>query len=112
MRKSSPSRIIVDPMEKLGVIDSNIYIYGQFIEHVGTCIYDGLWAEMLHNRRFEAMDYSLNGVSDGWYPIGSSNNVTFSHRAGARARATFFLHSVCRKHQSETMPLYIKDLCH
>ncbi len=28
------------------------YVYGQFIEHLGQCIYDGLWAEMLHDRKF------------------------------------------------------------
>jgi len=28
------------------------YIYGQFIEHLGKCIYGGLWAEMLMDRKF------------------------------------------------------------
>ena len=28
------------------------YIYGQFIEHLGRCIYGGLWAEMLEDRKF------------------------------------------------------------
>jgi DUF1680 family protein/alpha-L-arabinofuranosidase len=28
------------------------YIYGQFIEHLGKCIYGGLWAEMLEDRKF------------------------------------------------------------
>ncbi len=28
------------------------YIYGQFIEHLGHCIYGGLWAEMLEDRKF------------------------------------------------------------
>ncbi len=28
------------------------YIYGQFIEHLGRCIYQGLWAEMLEDRKF------------------------------------------------------------
>ena len=26
------------------------YIYGQFIEHLGRCIYGGIWAEMLEGR--------------------------------------------------------------
>jgi len=26
------------------------YIYGQFIEHLGRCIYGGIWAEMLEDR--------------------------------------------------------------
>ncbi|MDZ7723484.1 MAG: alpha-L-arabinofuranosidase C-terminal domain-containing protein [candidate division KSB1 bacterium] len=28
------------------------YIYGQFIEHLGRCIYDGIWAEILQDRKF------------------------------------------------------------
>ena len=33
-----------DPIEK--------YIYGQFIEHLGRCIYGGIWAEMIQDRKF------------------------------------------------------------
>jgi alpha-N-arabinofuranosidase len=28
------------------------YVYGQFIEHLGQCIYGGIWAEMLLDRKF------------------------------------------------------------
>jgi alpha-L-arabinofuranosidase len=28
------------------------YIYGQFIEHLGRCIHDGIWAEKLRDRKF------------------------------------------------------------
>jgi len=28
------------------------YLYGAFIEHQGRCIYDGIWAEMLQDRKF------------------------------------------------------------
>jgi alpha-N-arabinofuranosidase len=28
------------------------YIFGQFIEHLGRCIYGGIWAEMLEDRKF------------------------------------------------------------
>lgn len=28
------------------------YIYSQFIEHMGKCIYGGIWAEMLEDRKF------------------------------------------------------------
>jgi len=28
------------------------FIYGQFIEHMGRCIYGGIWAEMLEDRKF------------------------------------------------------------
>ena len=30
----------------------NPFIYGQFIEHLGRCIYGGVWAEMLEDRKF------------------------------------------------------------
>jgi alpha-L-arabinofuranosidase len=30
----------------------NPMIYGQFIEHLGRCIYGGIWAEMLEDRKF------------------------------------------------------------
>lgn len=29
-----------------------VYIYGQFIEHLGKCIYGGIWAEVLEDRKF------------------------------------------------------------
>ncbi|MBM4090835.1 MAG: alpha-N-arabinofuranosidase [Planctomycetes bacterium] len=28
------------------------HVYGQFIEHLGRCIYGGIWAEMLEDRKF------------------------------------------------------------
>jgi len=37
------------------------YVYGQFIEHLGQCIYGGIWAEMLEDRKF-------------YYPIGSEKS--------------------------------------
>lgn len=37
------------------------YIYGQFIEHLGRCIYQGIWAEMLEDRKF-------------FYPVGSAES--------------------------------------
>jgi alpha-N-arabinofuranosidase len=39
-----------------------VYIYGQFIEHLGRCIYGGIWAEMLEDRKF-------------WYVPGTSESA-------------------------------------
>ncbi len=39
------------------------YIYGQFIEHLGRCIYGGIWAEMLEDRKFY---YPVNGGAPAW----------------------------------------------
>ncbi len=42
------------------------YIYSQFIEHLGRCIYGGIWAEMLGDRKF----YDAVGApSSPWRPI-------------------------------------------
>src|SRR5512141_2665472 len=39
------------------------FIYGQFIEHLGRCIYGGLWAEMLEDRKFF---YPVTGEAPAW----------------------------------------------
>jgi alpha-N-arabinofuranosidase len=53
------------------------YIYGQFIEHLGRCIYGGIWAEMLEDRKFYfpvTEDYKPYSTTDkdkmvGYFPI-------------------------------------------
>ncbi len=37
------------------------YVYGQFIEHLGRCIYGGIWAEMIEDRKF-------------FYPVGANES--------------------------------------
>lgn len=32
--------------------DIDPLLYSQFIEHLGRCIYGGIWAEMLRDRKF------------------------------------------------------------
>jgi len=73
------------------------YIYGQFIEHLGQCIYQGIWAEMLLDRKFyfpitddynpwamahenfwadgEPLDYPYLGSSP-WQVIGPAGSVS------------------------------------
>jgi len=69
------------------------YIYGQFIEHLGRCIYGGIWAEMLEDRKFyfpvtaeynpyrgtravpKDSPYAVVGASP-WQIIGSPDSVT------------------------------------
>lgn len=54
------------------------YIYGQFIEHLGRCIYGGIWAEMLEDRKF------FHAVGEGdspWKPIGGKAAVTMNAAA-------------------------------
>jgi len=44
------------------------YIYGQFIEHLGRCIYGGIWAEMLEDRKFY---YGVGERASPWKTIGA-----------------------------------------
>jgi alpha-N-arabinofuranosidase len=67
----------------------NPFIYGQFIEHLGRCIYGGIWAEMLEDRKFyypvtdeyhpyrdlTKTDYPVIGASP-WQVVGPGGSVT------------------------------------
>jgi len=53
----------------------NPYIYGQFIEHLGRCIYGGIWAEMLEDRKFW---YAVGAKESPWKAIGAEGAVTMS----------------------------------
>jgi alpha-L-arabinofuranosidase len=73
------------------------YIYGQFIEHLGKCIYGGLWAEMLEDRKFfypVTYDFSPWGTGEDvywesgdfvfldaspWQVIGGEETVSMNH---------------------------------
>jgi len=45
------------------------YIYGQFIEHLGRCIYGGIWAEMIEDRKFF---YPVGDKESPWKPVGGA----------------------------------------
>jgi alpha-L-arabinofuranosidase len=47
---ASPIHVTIDAAKAGPSI--NPFIYGQFIEHLGRCIYGGIWAEMLEDRKF------------------------------------------------------------
>lgn len=49
------------------------YIYGQFIEHLGRCIYGGIWAEMLQDRKFFL---AVGAEGSPWQVIGPRDRVT------------------------------------
>ena len=42
------------------------YLYGEFIEHLGRCIYGGIWAEMLKDRKF-----LLSEKDSPWKTVGA-----------------------------------------
>ncbi len=49
----------------------NPFIYGQFIEHLGRCIYGGIWAEMLEDRKF------YYPITDKYQPYGEQKGTKF-----------------------------------
>jgi len=51
------------------------YIYGQFIEHLGRCIYGGIWAEMLADRKFF---YPVDHEQSPWRALGPEGAVAMS----------------------------------
>jgi alpha-N-arabinofuranosidase len=62
------------------------YLYGQFIEHIGSTMYSSLWAEMLDDRKFyfpiiakkpepPAQGGGFGGRLRQWHPVGAENTV-------------------------------------
>jgi alpha-N-arabinofuranosidase len=66
---SAPLHSADEPKHRLLVDASAVgapispWLYGQFIEHLGRCIYGGLWAEMLEDRKFY---YPVTGEAPAW----------------------------------------------
>ena len=71
---ASKSYAVTLEVNKIGEPISK-YIYGQFIEHLGRCIYGGIWAEMLEDRKFY---YSVGADESPWQIIGNKNTIKMS----------------------------------
>jgi hypothetical protein len=64
------------------------YIYGQFIEHLGKCIYGGIWAEMLEDRKFYyPVTYEFNPWATGEDEYWESGEFTFLNASPGRLLA-------------------------
>jgi alpha-L-arabinofuranosidase len=57
--------VVVDPARRRAELSK--YVYGQFIEHLGRCIYGGIWAEMLEDRKFY---YDVDTKESPWKKAG------------------------------------------
>jgi len=68
---AAPAKLQLDTAKTGASI--NPFIYGQFIEHLGRCIYGGIWAEMLEDRKFYfpiTGEYSpYKDLVDSPYPV-------------------------------------------
>ena len=69
--KSDTAPAVVIDAEKTGKPVSK-YIYGQFIEHLGRCIYQGIWAEMLEDRKFF---WPVGQGESPWKAVGGPGSV-------------------------------------
>lgn len=67
---AEPQQVAIDAAQTREPISK--YVYGQFIEHLGRCIYGGIWAEMLEDRKFyypvnaDYQPYRLNQGDRQW----------------------------------------------
>jgi len=69
-RELGQAKVTIDA-EKTGPPMSK-YIYGQFIEHLGRCIYQGIWAEMLEDRKFF---WPVGAAESPWKAVGEGGPV-------------------------------------
>lgn len=88
-REPPAPRITIDAGQVGAPLSSNVY--SQFIEHLGRCIYGGIWAEMLEDRKFyhpitakyapytalKNTAYPVVGASP-WQIVGDAAGVTMS----------------------------------
>jgi len=73
---SAPKTAVTVDLTKRGEPISK-YVYGQFIEHLGQCIYGGIWAEMLEDRKFY---YPIGSEKSPWKiarPVGMTSDNSF-----------------------------------
>lgn len=70
--KTVEAEVSVDASQTFEPISK--YIYGQFIEHLGQCIYGGIWAEMVEDRKF-------------FFPVPAERDIWRRTEAGARVLA-------------------------
>jgi alpha-N-arabinofuranosidase len=66
VQEETPTMIEIDGTVRREPISK--YIYGQFIEHLGRCIYGGMWAELVSDRKF------LRPITDDYNPWGTGND--------------------------------------
>lgn len=74
----TPVKIRVDPARVLGEVPRAIY--GHFTENLATIVYDGIWAEMLYGRKFEApmVHRVRQPIATPWEPFaGRTDGVAF-----------------------------------
>jgi alpha-N-arabinofuranosidase len=79
----APPQITVDAAKTREPLSK--YIYGQFIEHLGRCIYGGIWAEMLEDRKFFL---DVGAAGSPWKPQGGKDACVMDEKGPFVGRHT------------------------
>ncbi len=74
-------RLCVELSHALGEVPRAIY--GHFTEHLATVVYDGIWAEMLYGRKFEApmVHRVRQPIAMPWEPFDGRTDATLFRRS-------------------------------
>ena len=59
LRRDDPADLLVSP-----------YLFGSNLEHTRSCIYTGLSAQMVRNRKFAGKPTACEGCAIEWFPLG------------------------------------------
>ncbi len=57
------AKVSLNPEQTIGEVHD--HLYGANLEHIGRSIYHGVWAEMLHARKFAEHDAQFTGMNEG-----------------------------------------------
>ncbi|MBN2181494.1 MAG: hypothetical protein JW715_06240 [Sedimentisphaerales bacterium] len=87
----TPVNAVIDAGKTYAPINPNIY--GMFIEHAGGLVYNGMWAEMIGDRKFYNPITTQNSAPAGrssrgrfsgaprrWIPVGPAESITMNTR--------------------------------
>jgi len=74
-------------------------LFGCNLEHTRSCVYTGLSAQMLRNRKFAGKPSACSGHAMQWYPIGEKAIFHFDEKAGKAYTCHHEQHRMKRKHE-------------
>ncbi len=74
----------IDPHQVGGYISP--LLFGHNLEHTRSCMWRGLCAELIRNRKFAGKPQQLSGVAAEWYPIGSPHTFFLLDDKGTYTR--------------------------
>ncbi len=75
--------LVIDTAEERSPISP--HIFGQFLQHAGSCIYNGIWAELLKDRKFF---FDAGSAQSPWKTTGDSGVITMITEGGFAGRKT------------------------